>query len=201
VATCGLSDLALAVWPAVGQAPNGVPTTKGAFGKELKPGQRTSFVVDDHALVRPFVFFFTRILLTFPVGRSCLGPHRLRRQGRQLQDWRLQGRCVPCSPGSTLPLILFLGLVCTDGGITSGVLLAEYGFGNFGQFGGLQTAWDLSLVDAQLNLDTRLTSSDGKTVACTKASCPPAQVFNNPTDFQANRNSPLGIKYTHTFCP
>jgi hypothetical protein len=93
------------------------------------------------------------------------------------------------------------GLVCTDAGITSGVLLAEYGFGDFGNFGGLQTAWDLSLVDAKLNLDTRLTSSDGKTVTCTAASCGADQAFNNPTDFQANRNSPIGITYTHTFCP
>ena len=40
------------------------------------------------------------------------------------------------------------GLVCTDAGITSGVILSEYGFGDFGQYGGQRTAWDLSHVDA-----------------------------------------------------
>ena len=40
------------------------------------------------------------------------------------------------------------GLVCNDAGITSGVLLSEYGFGDFGQWGGQRTAWDLSRVDA-----------------------------------------------------
>ena len=40
------------------------------------------------------------------------------------------------------------GLVCNDAGITSDVILSEYGFGDFGQFGGQRTSWDLSYVDA-----------------------------------------------------
>ena len=27
------------------------------------------------------------------------------------------------------------------------------------------------------------------------------QAYNNPTDFAADRNSPLGQTFTHTFCP
>ena len=38
--------------------------------------------------------------------------------------------------------------MCNDAGITSDVILSEYGFGDFGQFGGQRTAWDLSHVDA-----------------------------------------------------
>jgi hypothetical protein len=81
------------------------------------------------------------------------------------------------------------------------VIVSEFGFGDFGNFGGLRTAWDLSHVNLNINLPTRLTSSDGKTVTCTKTHCPPDQAYNTPTDFAADRNSPLGITYTHTFCP
>ncbi|KAI0032093.1 Osmotin thaumatin-like protein [Vararia minispora EC-137] len=89
------------------------------------------------------------------------------------------------------------GLVCNDGGITAGVILSEFGNG----FNGQRTAWDLSHVDASINIDTRLASSDGQSVTCTQASCPPDQAYNTPTDYQADRNSPLGATYTHTFCP
>jgi hypothetical protein len=94
------------------------------------------------------------------------------------------------------------GLICTDAGITSGVLLSEFGHADFGAaFGGVRTSWDLSRVDLAINLDTRLTSSDGQTVTCTNAFCPPEQAFNTPTDFAADRNSPPGQTFTHTFCP
>ena len=126
------------------------------------------------------------------------------------------------------------GLVCNDAGITSDVILSEYGFGDFGQFGGQRTAWDLSHVDAckcrvsspalgilpvcgrrstdvadvrgmlcfaAINIDTQLSSSDGQSVLCRASNCPADQAYNSPTDFAADRNSPLGQTFTHTFCP
>jgi len=92
------------------------------------------------------------------------------------------------------------GLVCTDAGITSGVIVSEYGYGNFGQFGGERTAWDLSRVNLSINLGTSLASSDGQSVKCTTASCPDNQAYSYPTDYAADRNSALGQTYTHTFC-
>ncbi|TBU32270.1 Osmotin thaumatin-like protein [Dichomitus squalens] len=93
------------------------------------------------------------------------------------------------------------GLVCTDAGITSGVILSEYGFADFGQFGGQRTSWDLSHVDASINIDTQLTVSDGQSVLCRASNCPDDQAFSSPTDFAADHNSPLGQTYTHIFCP
>ncbi|KAI0028743.1 Osmotin thaumatin-like protein [Vararia minispora EC-137] len=94
------------------------------------------------------------------------------------------------------------GLVCTDGGITSGVLLSEFGYANFGpNFGGERTSWDLSHVSASINIPTRLSVSDGQSVTCTPSSCPPDQAYDSPTDYAADRNSALGQTYTHTFCP
>ncbi|KAI0032092.1 Osmotin thaumatin-like protein [Vararia minispora EC-137] len=94
------------------------------------------------------------------------------------------------------------GLVCTDGGITAGVLLSEYGYANFGaSYGGERTSWDLSHVSASINIPTRLSVSDGQSVTCTPSSCPADQAYNSPTDYAADRNSALGQTYTHTFCP
>ncbi|VDC07199.1 unnamed protein product [Peniophora sp. CBMAI 1063] len=94
------------------------------------------------------------------------------------------------------------GLKCTDGGITSGVILGEYGYGNFGSCcGGERTSWDLSIVSASLNIPTKLASSDGQSVQCTKAPCDASQVYTYATDYAADRNSALGQTYTHTFCP
>ncbi|KAI1787935.1 Osmotin thaumatin-like protein [Ganoderma leucocontextum] len=93
------------------------------------------------------------------------------------------------------------GLVCTDAGITSRVLLSEYGFGDFGSYGGKRTAWDLSRVDASINIDTALSSSDGQAVTCRKKNCPTKQAYKHPTDYAADRNSALGKTFTHTFCP
>jgi hypothetical protein len=93
-------------------------------------------------------------------------------------------------------------MVCNDAGITSGVIVSEYGYGNFGaQFGGERTSWDLSRVGLKINLDTKLSSSDGQSVQCTKAHCPSDQAYEVTKDFKADRNSPLGKTYTHTFCP
>jgi hypothetical protein len=97
--------------------------------------------------------------------------------------------------------IVLTGLVCTDAGITSGVLLSEYGFGDFGSFGGLRTAWDLSRVDGIVNLPTRLQSSDGQSVTCTPQFCPREQAYEKFDDFVADRNSAVGQTFTHTFCP
>ncbi|VDB96576.1 unnamed protein product [Peniophora sp. CBMAI 1063] len=94
------------------------------------------------------------------------------------------------------------GLVCTDGGITVGVILSEYGYGDFGaNFGGQRTAWDLSHVDSSINLDTQLTDGAGQTVTCTLANCPADQAYDSATDYAADRNSALGASFTHTFCP
>ncbi|VDB85739.1 unnamed protein product [Peniophora sp. CBMAI 1063] len=94
------------------------------------------------------------------------------------------------------------GLKCTDGGITAGVILGEYGHADFGACcGGKRTSWDLSIVDSGLNMPTKLHSSDGQSVACTKKPCNPDKVYTYATDYAADRNSKLGATYTHTFCP
>jgi hypothetical protein len=108
-------------------------------------------------------------------------------------------RLLPCTgPDRTAP-----GLVCDDGGITSGVLVSEYGWADFGaQWGGVRTSWDLSRVGLSINLDTRLVCSDGQTLQCTAAFCPDTQAYDTTNDGpKADRNSPLGKTYTHTFCP
>ncbi|KAI1783056.1 Osmotin thaumatin-like protein [Ganoderma leucocontextum] len=73
------------------------------------------------------------------------------------------------------------GLVCNNAGITS--------------------PWDLSRIDASINIDTQLSSSDGQTVVCRASNCPANQAYNSPIDYAADRNSPLGQTFTHTFCP
>jgi hypothetical protein len=85
-----------------------------------------------------------------------------------------------------------LGLVCTDAGITSGVILSEYGYANFGQYGGDRTSWDLSHVNSAINLNTRLSVSDGQSVQCTTSNCPTDQAYNVASDSAADRNSGLG---------
>ncbi|KAF8305105.1 Osmotin thaumatin-like protein [Clavulina sp. PMI_390] len=94
------------------------------------------------------------------------------------------------------------GLVCTDAGITSDVILSEYGYANFGaQYGGERISWDLSHVNAAINIGTLLTASDGAAQAhCTTASCPDDQAYSYATDYAADRNSALGTTFTHTFC-
>jgi hypothetical protein len=95
-----------------------------------------------------------------------------------------------------------VGMVCTDAGITSGVIVSEYGYADFGaQYGGERTSWDLSHVNLKINLDTQVKSSDGQTVTCRGSNCPGDQAYNSPTDYAADRNSPLGQTFTHTFCP
>ncbi|KZV74208.1 Osmotin thaumatin-like protein [Peniophora sp. CONT] len=94
------------------------------------------------------------------------------------------------------------GLTCTDAGITSGVILGEYGWGDFGSCcGGQRTSWDLSIVSASLNIPTRLTASDGQSVQCLGAPCDAGQVYTYTNDYAADRNSALGQTYTTTFCP
>jgi len=94
------------------------------------------------------------------------------------------------------------GLVCTDAGITSGVIVSEYGYANFGaQYGGERTSWDLSHVNLNVNIPTRLVVSDGQAVECKSASCTASQAYDTSTDYAADRNSPLGQTYTHYFCP
>ncbi|KZT21566.1 Osmotin thaumatin-like protein [Neolentinus lepideus HHB14362 ss-1] len=93
------------------------------------------------------------------------------------------------------------GMVCTDAGLNSGVIVSEYGYANFGaQYGGERTSWDLSHVDLSINLNTKLSSSDGQSVLCTTGSCPDDQAYSSSSDYSADRNSPLGQTYTHTFC-
>jgi hypothetical protein len=99
-------------------------------------------------------------------------------------------------------LISISGLVCTDAGLNGNAIVSEYGYANFGaQYGGLRTSWDLSHVGLAVNLPTQLSSSDGQTVTCTSSGCAANQAYNSPTDYAADRNSPLGQTYTHTFCP
>ncbi|KAF8305107.1 Osmotin, thaumatin-like protein [Clavulina sp. PMI_390] len=99
------------------------------------------------------------------------------------------------------------GLVCTDAGITSGVILSEYGYANFGaDYGGERISWDLSHVDASINMPTLVTASDGAAQAmCLVAPygdcCPDDQAYSYATDYAADRNSALGTTFTHVFCP
>ncbi|KAK0558761.1 hypothetical protein OC844_004903 [Tilletia horrida] len=92
------------------------------------------------------------------------------------------------------------GLTPTDGGITSGVILSEYGYGDFGQYGGQRTAWDLSRVNANVNIPTTLSATDGQSVYCGDNNCPDNQAYSYPTDYAADRNSALGTSFTHQFC-
>ncbi|TRM65813.1 thaumatin [Schizophyllum amplum] len=93
------------------------------------------------------------------------------------------------------------GMVCTDAGITAAALYSEYGYGDQGQWGGELCSWDLSYVGGSINIPASLSSSDGKSVTCTEASCPTDQAYANPDDHEAVRQSSLGATYTHTFCP
>lgn len=110
--------------------------------------------------------------------------------------------------------LFFAGLVCTDGGITSGVILSEYGYADFGvNYGGQRTSvllllhsywsslltismqWDLSHVNLDINIPTRLVVSDGQEVFCksdSAAGCPSSDAYSTSTDYAADRNSPLG---------
>jgi hypothetical protein len=136
-----------------------------------------------------------------------MGPHRLRCKRQRLQDRRLQGRYVPAHTSGWPCVNPRAGMVCTDAGITSNVILSEYGYGNFGaQYGGERTAWDISRAGLgsnllPINLDTKVSSSDGQSVQCTKAHCPDDQAYLSTNDYKADRNSPLGRTYVHTFCP
>ncbi|KZV89438.1 Osmotin, thaumatin-like protein [Exidia glandulosa HHB12029] len=93
------------------------------------------------------------------------------------------------------------GLVCTDAGITSGVIVSEYGAADFGaQWGGKRTSWDLSYVDLKINLDTQLVAADGQKVTCMKSGCSNDQAYRFSTDYAADRNSDPGTSFTHIFC-
>ena len=48
----------VAVWPAVGKAPNGVPDTSVAFGDTLSPGQSVGFGVADTEIVRSLLIAY-----------------------------------------------------------------------------------------------------------------------------------------------
>jgi len=94
------------------------------------------------------------------------------------------------------------GMVCTDAGINSGVILSEFGYADFGtDYGGERTSWDLSDVDLVINIPTELVASDGQSVSCTTENCAADDVYLTSTDYSADRNSALSTDYTHTFCP
>ncbi|KAA1120220.1 hypothetical protein PGT21_037279 [Puccinia graminis f. sp. tritici] len=88
------------------------------------------------------------------------------------------------------------GLQCTDGGITSGVLLGEYGYQQFGNV----ISWDLSRVDGSINIDTSI-NNGGNVKTCRQSNCPSDQAFAQPNDFQAVTTSPVGSTFDITFCP
>lgn len=87
------------------------------------------------------------------------------------------------------------GLTCTDGGITSRVLLGEYGYQQFGNV----ISWDLSRVDASINIDTSI-NNGGNVKTCRQSNCPSDQAFAQPNDFQAITTSPVGSTFDITFC-
>ncbi|KAH9469375.1 hypothetical protein Pst134EA_009896 [Puccinia striiformis f. sp. tritici] len=88
------------------------------------------------------------------------------------------------------------GLRCTDGGITSRVLLGEYGYQQFGNV----ISWDLSRVDGRINIDTSI-NNGGNVKTCRQSNCPTNQAFASPNDFQAITTSPVGSTFDITFCP
>jgi hypothetical protein len=92
-------------------------------------------------------------------------------------------------------------MVCTDAGINGNAIVSEYGWADFGQWGGIRTSWDISHVGVSINMNTRVTSSDGQSVTCSASSCTADQAYDVYNDYAADRNSPLGQTYTHTFCP
>jgi hypothetical protein len=132
-----------------------------------------------------------------------MGTYWLQLVGSQLRHRSLRRRSVGSLLSSTAhELNSISGLVCTDAGLNGNAIVSEYGYANFGaQYGGLRTSWDLSHVGLAVNLPTQLSSSDGQTVTCTSSGCAANQAYNSPTDYAADRNSPLGQTYTHTFCP
>ncbi|KIY62439.1 Osmotin thaumatin-like protein [Cylindrobasidium torrendii FP15055 ss-10] len=92
------------------------------------------------------------------------------------------------------------GLVCTDAGLQNNAIVSEYGYGDYGQWGGKRCSWNLSHVNLAINLNTKLSSSDGQSVLCRAGNCPVDQAFDVTDRYSAVRNSALGQTYTHTFC-
>ncbi|KAF9019457.1 Osmotin thaumatin-like protein [Hymenopellis radicata] len=174
------------VWAAIGKAPYGQPDTSVSYGVQLGSGASASYGIDDYALVRYFPPSVTHLFLTS--SSLFIGHPRLGRTG-------CDGNGANCATGGCNG-----GLVCNDAGITSGVILSEYGYGDFGAYGGQRTAWDLSRVDASINIPTTLSSSDGQSVTCSTSSCPDDQAYSYSTDYAADRNSALGQTFTHKFC-
>ena len=68
---------ALAVWPAVGKAPNGQVDNSVRFGAKLNPGQSVSWGIDNHQLVRAAAPPYAFRVLTCNLGHPWLGPHWL----------------------------------------------------------------------------------------------------------------------------
>ena len=62
----------VAVWPAVGKAPNGQVDNSVRFGAKLNPGQSVSWNIDGHQLVRE-----NRTTHALDVLMDCLGHPRL----------------------------------------------------------------------------------------------------------------------------
>ncbi|KAA1107349.1 hypothetical protein PGT21_010923 [Puccinia graminis f. sp. tritici] len=84
------------------------------------------------------------------------------------------------------------GLRCNDGGITSRVLLGEYGYQSFGNV----ISWDLSRVDGSINIDTSI-NNGGNAKTCRKNNCPSNQAFAKPNDFQAITTSPTRVRLSY----
>ncbi|KAF9030142.1 Osmotin thaumatin-like protein [Hymenopellis radicata] len=165
----------LITWAAIGQASNGVPDPSVSYGVELESGAT----------------------LQAPTGNRAWGRTGYDSNGTN------------CATGGYYVHSLFVlicgsnndpGLVCTDAGINSGVVLSEYGYDDFGQWGGEPTSWDISRVDSSINIDTRLSCGDGQSVICTGASCPDDQAYSYGTDYAADRNSALWAAFTHPVC-
>ncbi|PWN46186.1 Osmotin thaumatin-like protein [Ceraceosorus guamensis] len=95
------------------------------------------------------------------------------------------------------------GLTPTDAGINAGVLYSEFGFGDFGAYGGQRISWDLSHVDASINVDTSIVASSGNpnSATCRQSNCPADQAYDVYNDYAADRNSDLGSNFQITYCP
>ncbi|PWN39054.1 Osmotin, thaumatin-like protein [Ceraceosorus guamensis] len=92
--------------------------------------------------------------------------------------------------------------LCNDAGITSGVILSEYGYGS-----GDLIYWNLSRAgetdaDPPLNVNIPLRVSGGGTTLDCNSNSDCAAAFQNPDDNQGKiHTAPLGTTYDVTFCP
>jgi len=91
------------------------------------------------------------------------------------------------------------GRLCTDYNWTDKLTVAEFGFGDYGAFGGLRTSYDISRVQG-FNVGMKLDGTGGS-LNCPNSGCPRDQAYLETNDNQAVRNSGINDNFTLTICP